>query len=135
MKISHVFTAVISFFFGALSWHFAPSKIVEGLGKWNKFEDKIVGQEVQLPEYKPKIQEVEKVEPPPEKKVDVVVAVVKSSSTIHTVKSGENLINISRRYNVTIPAIMEANKDIKNPNNLYIDQQIIIPKIIIPRES
>lgn len=45
----------------------------------------------------------------------------------YTIKRGDSLGVIARRYNVTVAEIMEANPDIDNPNNIRIDQRIRIP--------
>ena len=51
----------------------------------------------------------------------------KSSSKL---QPGDTLWKISRRYNTTVDALIEANPDI-DPNNLHIGQKICIPKGIV----
>lgn len=45
----------------------------------------------------------------------------------HTVKPGENLINIARRYGVTVEAILAANK-VSNPNHIEVGTTLLIPQ-------
>jgi len=45
---------------------------------------------------------------------------------IHTLKSGDTLIGLARKYGVTVQAIQEAN-GITDPRGLLVGQQIIIP--------
>jgi LysM repeat protein len=44
----------------------------------------------------------------------------------HTVKAGETLSSIARKYNVTVEAIVEAN-ELANPDSLNVGQALIIP--------
>jgi putative chitinase len=44
----------------------------------------------------------------------------------HTVKSGETLSSIARRYGTTWQAIAKAN-NLSNPNNIYVGQKLKIP--------
>ena len=48
------------------------------------------------------------------------------AATVHTIKLGENLITIARRYGVTVPAIVAAN-GIANASRIYAGQRITIP--------
>ena len=48
-----------------------------------------------------------------------------TDQTIYTVKSGDNLYNIARIYNVTVDELKKANN--LNTNNLTIGQKLIIP--------
>jgi LysM repeat protein len=48
----------------------------------------------------------------------------------YTIKSGDTLFGISQKFKVGIDAIIAANPNVKNPNNLTIGQQLIIPRII-----
>jgi putative chitinase len=45
----------------------------------------------------------------------------------HTVKRGETLSSIARRYGTTWQAIANAN-NLSNPNNIYAGQKLKIPK-------
>lgn len=45
----------------------------------------------------------------------------------HTIRAGETLHNIARRYNTTVNAIMNANPNL-NPYNLRVGQVICIPR-------
>lgn len=46
---------------------------------------------------------------------------------IHIVKSGDTLYMIAKQHNVTLEALMEANKSI-DPYNMQIGQEICIPR-------
>ena len=50
-----------------------------------------------------------------------------SGSTAYTIKSGDTLYNLARRYGTTVDAIMKMNPGI-DPNNLKVGQVICIPK-------
>jgi len=45
---------------------------------------------------------------------------------VHTVLAGENIISISRKYNVPYPLIIVAN-DLYNPDMIWVGQKLIIP--------
>ena len=47
--------------------------------------------------------------------------------TIYTVKKGDTLWGIAKRYGVTLPALIAANPQIKNPNLIYPGNQVNIP--------
>jgi LysM repeat protein len=47
--------------------------------------------------------------------------------TLHVVEAGESLLNIARRYGVTVDAILELNS-ISDPNSIYVGQELVIPK-------
>ena len=51
---------------------------------------------------------------------------LRKKSTMHTVMPGETLMQIARRYNADIQAIIKEN-NIKNPNRLTQGQNLIIP--------
>lgn len=53
------------------------------------------------------------------------------NDTLHTVKSGETLYSIAREYNVPVDAIAKAN-GIKDPTELQIGRQLIIPQLARP---
>lgn len=53
----------------------------------------------------------------------------------HIAKRGDTLYNISKYYDVPLDKIIEANKDITNPNNIYIGQAIYVPYGITPSRS
>ena len=46
--------------------------------------------------------------------------------TTYTIKKGDTLYNIAREYSTTVDAILFANPQL-NPENLVIDEQIIVP--------
>jgi LysM repeat protein len=47
---------------------------------------------------------------------------------IYVIKSGDTLSRIAREFNVTLDALLEANKDrISNPNRIKVGDEIIIP--------
>lgn len=46
---------------------------------------------------------------------------------LYTIKAGDTLYSIARRYNTTVPAIISANPFV-NPNFLQIGQQLCIPR-------
>lgn len=45
----------------------------------------------------------------------------------YTVKKGDTLSGIAKKYNTTLDAILKANPSIKNPNVIYVGQVIYIP--------
>lgn len=49
---------------------------------------------------------------------------------IHVVKSGDTLFEISQEYKVSIEAIIGANPQVGNPNNLKIGEQLVIPNVL-----
>ena len=59
-----------------------------------------------------------------------VVQTVKETArdmTIYTVKKGDTLWGIAKRYGVTLSALIAANPQIKNPNLIYPGNQVNIP--------
>ena len=47
---------------------------------------------------------------------------------VYVIKSGDTLSRIAREFNVTLDALLEANKDrISNPNRIAVGDEIIIP--------
>ena len=58
---------------------------------------------------------------------------------LYVIKSGDTLSRIAREFNVTLDALLEANKDrISNPNRIKVGDEIIIPVPVIeevPAES
>lgn len=48
------------------------------------------------------------------------------NTVVHIVRWGENLTSISRRYGVSIYAIVQAN-GLSNPNRIYAGQRLLIP--------
>lgn len=63
-----------------------------------------------------------------QKKVDKLAAanttVPKESAIYYTVKAGDTLTAIARRNGTTILNILQLNKDIKDPNKIYVGQKI-----------
>lgn len=51
-----------------------------------------------------------------------------SNPVIHTVKRGENLTVISKKYKITIEQILKLNPSIKNANLISVGQKIVIKK-------
>lgn len=49
------------------------------------------------------------------------------STISHTVQHGDTILNIARRYNVTIDAIVAAN-NISNPNHIEVGTTLLIPQ-------
>jgi len=45
----------------------------------------------------------------------------------YTIKAGDTLLLIAKRYGVTVEAILAANKQIKNPNRIAVGDVIVIP--------
>jgi peptidoglycan endopeptidase LytE len=46
----------------------------------------------------------------------------------YVIKAGDTLSRIAREFNVTLDALLEANKDrISNPNRIKVGDEIIIP--------
>ncbi len=54
---------------------------------------------------------------------------VKCPGKIYTVRYGDTLTSIARRYNVTVSAILATNPVITNPNNIVVGQNICIPSV------
>jgi nucleoid-associated protein YgaU len=50
-----------------------------------------------------------------------------ATPTTYTVKAGDNLASIAKRFGVTQKQILNANPDIKDPNKIQIGQVIVIP--------
>jgi murein DD-endopeptidase MepM/ murein hydrolase activator NlpD len=48
------------------------------------------------------------------------------NSTVHTVRAGETLFRIARRYGSDVPTVAAAN-GLSNPNRIYVGQQLRIP--------
>lgn len=48
-------------------------------------------------------------------------------ATVHTVAKGETLSEIAKKYNTTVTALQYTNS-IKNPNKIYIGQNLTIPR-------
>ncbi|OYT70888.1 MAG: hypothetical protein CFK52_09695 [Chloracidobacterium sp. CP2_5A] len=51
-----------------------------------------------------------------------------SSSVQHVVQRGETLSGIAQRYGVTVQSILQANRQIRNPNLIYAGQTLTIPR-------
>ena len=49
---------------------------------------------------------------------------------IHVVRSGDTLFAISQEYKVSVEAILGANPQVGNPNNLKIGEQLLIPNVL-----
>jgi LysM repeat protein len=46
------------------------------------------------------------------------------------VRSGDTLFAISQEYKVSVDAILGANPQVGNPNNLKIGEQLLIPNVL-----
>lgn len=53
-----------------------------------------------------------------------------AAPVIHVVRSGDTLFAISQEYKVSIEAIIGANPQVGNPNNLKIGEQLLIPNVL-----
>ena len=51
---------------------------------------------------------------------------IKSTTHVHIIKSEETFSKVSKIYDVSLTALMKANKNL-NPNTLRIGQEIVIP--------
>ncbi len=49
-----------------------------------------------------------------------------SSSTVHTVKSGDTLWGIANLYDTSVAAILLLNPSIKNPNLIYVGDEVVV---------
>ena len=58
-----------------------------------------------------------------------------SASTIHTVQSGDTMWKIAVKYQAGVSEIINANKQISNPNIIYPGQKINIPSLSIATAS
>ena len=48
--------------------------------------------------------------------------------TTYTIKTGDTLSKIARKFNVSLDALLAANKEtIKNPNRIQVGDEIVIP--------
>ena len=47
--------------------------------------------------------------------------------TVYTVRKGDTLWGIAKRYGVTLTALIAANPGIKNPNLIYTGDKVVIP--------
>ncbi len=56
------------------------------------------------------------------------VAANRSHSVQHVVRRGETLSGIARQYGTTVQAIVQANRQIRDPNLIYAGQTLTIPR-------
>ena len=54
-------------------------------------------------------------------------AEAKQERSVYTVRQGDTLWGIARRYGVTLTALISANPQIKNPNLIYPGDGVVIP--------
>lgn len=52
------------------------------------------------------------------------------AAAVHTVKSGDTMWKIASQYQVGVSEIINANKNITNPNVIYPGQQLNIPAVV-----
>ena len=45
----------------------------------------------------------------------------------YTVKSGDTLSGIAKKYGTTVKKLQALNPSISNPNKIYVGQKIIVP--------
>jgi morphogenetic protein associated with SpoVID len=50
-----------------------------------------------------------------------------ASPKIYTVKSGDTLARIAKKFKVTVQDILDANPDIENPDDIKVGDKIVIP--------
>ncbi len=50
-----------------------------------------------------------------------------SSPRLYKIKAGDSLAKIANRFDVLVQAILDANPEITNPNNIFVGQIIVIP--------
>ena len=107
---------------------------VKDLAKANKIEDvnKIqTGASLTIPS---KPSSVERVKPLPQTKTGVAAgsagSFTKDGSRFnqYTIKKGDNLYDIAKANLLNVDQLMEANKNIKNPNKIKIGQKINVPQ-------
>lgn len=58
-----------------------------------------------------------------------------SASTVHTVQSGDTMWKIAVKYQIGVPEIISANKQITNPNMIYPGQKVNIPSLSVATTS
>ncbi len=51
-----------------------------------------------------------------------------TTGTQHMIRRGETLSGIAQRYGTTVDALLQANRQIKNPNLIYAGQTLTIPR-------
>ena len=51
----------------------------------------------------------------------------KRESAVYTVRNGDTLWGIAKRYGVALTAVIAANPQIKNPNLIYPGDEVVIP--------
>ena len=86
--------------------------------------------EASQPTAVPEIEETPAEEPYPVKEEETVAEeeMPTAVSTIsHTVQKGDTMLNIARRYDVTVDAIIAAN-NISNPNHIEVGTTLLIPQ-------
>lgn len=45
----------------------------------------------------------------------------------YTVRTGDTLSHIARRYNTTVDKLLSLNKNVKNPDVIYVGQKLVVP--------
>ena len=76
-----------------------------------------------------KIETVEQVQEPEEKSGQTQTPAAQKTevSNVYTIKRGDSLDRIARKYNMSLGKLLKANPSIKNANRIRIGQKIIIP--------
>ena len=57
----------------------------------------------------------------------MIIPDITNSDVFYTVKKGDTLSGIAKKYNTTVDTILKANPGIKDANRIYIGQLILIP--------
>ncbi|MEL7565535.1 MAG: LysM domain-containing protein [Dehalobacterium sp.] len=50
------------------------------------------------------------------------------SGRIYTIRQGDTMVGIAQNFGVSYQALLQANPQISDPNNIFIGQNICIPR-------